>query len=265
MTSDADAQTATTRHDAPPGTHAANTVSEDEVARFTAIAESWWDAKGKFRPLHQINPVRIAYIRDHVCARLGRDPLAPHPLEGLTLLDIGSGGGLLCEPMRRLGARVTGIDAGERNVAVAKIHAEQSGLDIDYRHIPPEILAQSGETFDVVLNMEVVEHVSDLDLFIESSAALVKPGGAMVVTTLNRTLKSLALAKIGAEYLLRWLPPGTHDWRKFVKPSELAHLLRVHGLILDDLSGMAYGAMKDEWFLSPNDLAVNYLAFAHKP
>lgn len=253
MTSDTSAQT-------PPP----NSVSEEEVARFTAIAESWWDAKGKFRPLHQINPVRIAYIRDRVCARFDRDPLAPRPLEGLTLLDIGSGGGLLCEPMCRLGARVTGIDAGERNVAVAKLHAEQSGLDIDYRHASPEALAQTGETFDVVLNMEVVEHVGDLDVFLAASAALVKPGGATVVTTLNRTLKSLALAKIGAEYILRWLPPGTHDWRKFVKPSELAHLLRAHGLVVDDLSGMAYLPMKDEWVLKPDDLAVNYLAFAHK-
>jgi len=250
---------ATQRASEPAG----GTASADEVERFTSIAEAWWDPNGDFRPLHQINPARIGYIRDLVAAHFGRDPLSGHPLDGLELLDVGCGGGLLCEPMRRLGATVTGIDAGDKNITVAKLHAAQSGLDIDYRHQLPEDLARTKGSFDIVLNMEVVEHVADLGAFLEASAALLKPGGVMVLTTLNRTIKSLALAKIGAEYILRWLPPGTHDWKKFVKPSELAAGLRPHGLDVSDISGMTFRPLKDDWVIS-GDLDVNYLMFAVK-
>ncbi|MCP5366886.1 MAG: bifunctional 2-polyprenyl-6-hydroxyphenol methylase/3-demethylubiquinol 3-O-methyltransferase UbiG [Hyphomicrobiales bacterium] len=239
------------------------TAAPDEVARFTAMADGWWDPAGKFRPLHQLNPPRIAFIRDQVAAHLGRDPLAPRPLGGLSVLDIGCGGGLLCEPMARLGARVTGIDAGDRNIQVAAAHAAQQGLDIDYRHQLPEDLATMGDTHDVVLNMEVIEHVADVDAFMAASAALVRPGGVMVLSTLNRTLKALALAKVGAEYVLRWLPPGTHDWRKFVRPSEMAAALRPHGLEVRALRGLVYNPFEDSWSLS-RDLDVNYLAFAVK-
>lgn len=242
-----------------------STADTGEVDRFQAIADEWWNADGKFRPLHRINPVRIGFIRDHVCGRFGRDPLADNPFAGLRLLDIGCGGGLLSEPMRRLGATVTGIDAGEKNVAVARLHAEQMNLDIDYRHVLPEALADLGETYDVVLNMEVVEHVADVDAFLHASANLVTPGGCMIVTTLNRTLKSLAFAKIGAEYILRWLPIGTHDWRKFVRPSELARGLAASGADVTHLEGMVYNPLNDTWRLSKRDLDVNYLAFVVKP
>ncbi|MHA1597947.1 MAG: bifunctional 2-polyprenyl-6-hydroxyphenol methylase/3-demethylubiquinol 3-O-methyltransferase UbiG [Alphaproteobacteria bacterium] len=241
----------------------ASTALPDEVERFTSIAEAWWDPNGDFRPLHQINPARIAYIRDLCAAHYDRDALSGNPLDGLKLLDVGCGGGLLCEPMRRLGADVTGIDAGDKNIAVAQLHAEQGGLDIDYRHQLPEDLAKTKGRFDIVLNMEVVEHVADLGAFLEASASLLKPGGVMVLSTLNRTIKSLALAKIGAEYILRWLPPGTHDWKKFVKPSELAAGIRPHGLDVTDISGMTFRPLKDDWVLT-KDLDVNYLMFAVK-
>ena len=247
---------------------APSTASADEIARFTAIAEAWWDPGGDFRPLHQLNPVRLEFIRDHVCRHFGRDPLADKPLRELNVIDIGCGGGLLAEPMRRLGAVVTGIDAGKETIEVARLHAEQMGLDIDYRHQLPEDLCLEGGgsekgRYDLVLNMEVVEHVADLDAFLAASANLVKPGGVMAASTLNRTWKSLALAKIGAEYVLRWLPPGTHDWRKFVRPSELTAGLEAHGVKITDLRGMSYDPLGRGWRLS-DDLAVNYLAFGIK-
>ncbi len=245
-----------------------STASAEDVERFTAMAESWWDPHGKFRPLHQINPVRIGYIRDHVCARFNRDPLSAAPLKELRVLDIGCGGGLLCEPLTRLGARVTGIDAGDKNIAIARLHAGQGGLAIDYRHVLPENLTAhekgAGSDFDIVLNMEVIEHVADVAEFLKASTSLLKPGGIMFLSTINRTLKALALAKIGAEYVLRWLPAGTHDWRKFVKPSELARGLRPHGVTITDLTGMIYKPLADEWALSTGDLDVNYLAVAVK-
>lgn len=253
--------TAQTAHKTPPRQ---TTADDGEVAQFQAIADEWWDAKGKFRPLHRINPLRIAFIRDRVAGHFGLDADKTAPLAGLSLLDIGCGGGLLAEPMARLGAKVTAIDAGERNIAVARLHADQMGLDIDYRHVLPEDLADLGQTYDVVLNMEVVEHVADLDAFLAASAGLVRPGGCMVVTTLNRTLKSLALAKIGAEYILRWLPVGTHNWRKFVRPSELAGGLAAHGVALSHLEGMVFNPLSDTWRLDAKDLAVNYLAFCVK-
>ncbi len=239
------------------------TASDEEITRFTAMADAWWDPNGKFKPLHQINPVRIGYIRDLVCKHHNRDPKEVKPLNHIKLLDIGCGGGLLCEPMRRLGATVTGIDAGIDNITIANLHAERSGLDINYHHQLPEDLAKTGETFDIVLNMEVVEHVADVEIFLQASASLVKPGGIMVLSTINRTLKAFALAKIGAEYILRWLPIGTHDWRKFVKPSELVQGLRPFEMDVSDLTGMVYNPFKDTWSLS-KDLSVNYLVSAKK-
>jgi len=239
------------------------TASAEEIARFTAMADAWWDPEGKFKPLHQINPVRIGYIRNLICQQYDRDPEGNKPLEKIKLLDIGCGGGLLCEPMRRLGATVTGIDAGKKNIAVASLHAEQSGLKIDYINQLPEDLTKTKDTFDVVLNMEVVEHVDNVDAFLKASVALVKPGGIMVLSTINRTMKSLLLAKIGAEYILRWLPIGTHDWRKFVKPSELVNGLRPYNVDVTDITGMVYNPFKDKWSLS-NDLSVNYLVSSIK-
>lgn len=246
-----------------PDNPAKGTADADEIARFAAIADEWWDPNGKFRPLHKFNPCRVSFIRDRIAAHYGLDPLADKPLSGLRLLDIGCGGGLLAEPMTRLGASVTAIDAAEKSIGVAKLHAQQGGLDIDYRVVVPEGLADLGKSFDAVLNMEVVEHVADLDQFFQASAALVKPKGCMIVATLNRTLKSLAMAKIGAEYILRWLPVGTHDWNKFLKPSEIARGLRPYGMTLEDVTGMEYTPILDRWKLGP-DTAVNYLAFFTK-
>ncbi len=240
-----------------------DSVDPDEVAKFAAMAETWWDPSGKFRPLHQLNPVRLRFIRDRVCAHLGRDPLAPRPLEGLRLLDVGCGGGLLCEPLTRLGAHVTGIDAAGENIRIAGHHAAESGLEIDYRHAAAEDLAEAGETFDVVVNMEVVEHVAEPGAFLETCAALVGPGGASVIATLNRTPKSFLLAIVGAEYVLRWLPRGTHDWRKFLRPSELAAHLRRAGLAIEVMTGVGYNPLDATWRLS-RDLDVNYMVFAVK-
>ncbi len=249
-------------------------VDSEEVARFAAMAEAWWDPAGKFAPLHRFNPVRIGFIRDRLVARLGRDPRDLRPLEGLRLLDIGCGGGLLAEPMARLGARVTAIDAALRNIEVARLHAGQSGLDIDYRHTTAEALAATGERFDAILNMEVVEHVADIGVFLGACAELLAagppagdgpiPGGVMFVATLNRTAKAYALAILGAEYVLRWLPRGTHDWRKFVRPSELAAALRPHGLAITELAGVSYNPLADRWSLG-SDLDVNYLAVVSRP
>ncbi len=258
-TSDKEAKTGTSDTASAP----AGTASPEEVARFTAIAEGWWDPDGDFKPLHQLNPPRISFIRDHICSHFDRDAASLTPFEGLKVIDIGCGGGLLSEPMSRLGATVTAIDAGEKNIQIASLHAEQSGLKIDYRHILPEEMAKIGDTYDIVLNMEVIEHVADLNAFMAASARLLKPNGLMFFSTLNRTLKSLALAKIGAEYILRWLPIGTHDWKKFVKPSELAQGLRPHGVDLKALQGISFNPVKDEWHLS-NDLDINYMGMGVK-
>ena len=239
------------------------TASGSEVARFVSLADQWWDVEGDFAPLHKINPIRLTFIRDHLCAYFGRDPKQQKPLNNLSIIDIGCGGGLLCEPLARLGAQVTGIDAGDKNIKVAGIHAERSGLDILYRQLLPEDAAAEQCTFDVVLNMEVIEHVANREAFMEACGVLVKPGGVMFCATLNRTLKSLAFAKIGAEYIFRWLPRGTHDWRAFVKPSELSFLLRREGFSIVDIKGLTYSVLFDEWSLS-DDLAVNYLILAKK-
>jgi 2-polyprenyl-6-hydroxyphenyl methylase/3-demethylubiquinone-9 3-methyltransferase len=234
-------------------------IDPAEIAKFAALAESWWDPEGKSRPLHRLNPTRLAYIRDRAASRFGRDPLAPRPLAGLRLADIGCGGGLLSEPLTRLGASVTGIDAGEKTIAIARAHAAEGDLEIDYRVGSAEALAEVGERFDVVLAMEIVEHVGDPAGFLAAVAALVAPGGLLILATLNRTAKSFAFAIVGAEYLLGWLPRGTHDWRRFRRPSEIAALLRPHGLALVEAVGVAYNPLADKWHLAPGDLDVNYM------
>ncbi len=239
-------------------------VDPSEVAKFEALAEEWWDPEGEFKPLHRLNPIRLRFIRDRIAAHLGRDPQVERPLAGIRLLDIGCGGGLLAEPMTRLGARVTAIDAAEKSIKVAAQHAERNGLEIDYRHCSAEDLTDSAEGFDVVLNMEVIEHVDDVAAFLRLSAGLVAPGGLMFIATLNRTAKSYLFAIVGAEYLLRWLPRGTHDWKRFVKPSELAAALRSGGMTLKELTGVVYNPLSDGWRLASRDLDVNYMALAVK-
>ena len=239
------------------------TINDAEIAKFTAMAEEWWDPKGKFKPLHKFNPVRLGYIRDNLASHFGRDATGMRPLEGLKIVDIGCGGGLLCEPLTRLGASVTGVDAAERNIAIARIHAEQSGLDIDYRVTTSEALVEAGDTFDVVLNMEVVEHVDNVPLYMKSCADLVAPGGLMFTATLNRTARAYALAILGAEYVLRWLPKGTHDWKKFLTPDEIRSLLSRNGLKVTDGKGVTFNPIADEWRLS-QDMAVNYMLLAER-
>lgn len=241
------------------------TVDADEIAKFAAMADEWWDPNGKFRPLHLFNPVRIAFLRDRIAAHFGRDVKGPRPLDGLRILDVGCGGGLLCEPMARLGASVTGIDATERNTEIARIHADAMALDIDYRFTTAADLAESRDSFDVVLNMEVIEHVADRQAFMEDCARLVRPGGLMFLATLNRTPKAYLLAIVGAEYVMRWLPRGTHDWKRFVRPSEMAAWLRRAGMEMREISGVAYDPLKGAWKLAPRDLDVNYIVVAEKP
>ena len=240
-------------------------VDNDEIAKFSALADEWWDPQGSFRPLHKLNPARLTYIRDRICANFDRDAANQHPLAGLRVADIGCGGGLLTEPMARLGAEVTGFDAAERNIMVARNHAERMGLDIDYRFATVESIADAGEQFDVVLSMEVVEHVTDVEQFLDASCTLVSPGGMMFVATLNRTLKSFAFAIVGAEYVLRWLPRGTHDWRKFVRPSEMAAALRRGGLTKISFSGLALDTLKGTWRIDERDISVNYIGCAMRP
>lgn len=239
------------------------TIDAGEVERFSAMAAEWWDPSGKFRPLHKFNPVRLAYIRDQVAARFGRDPHAAKPFEGLRFLDIGCGGGLLCEPMSRLGAEVVGADASATNIEVAKLHASESGVSIDYRATTAEALADAGEKFDVVLNMEVVEHVADVDLFISKCSEMVKPDGIMFVATINRTLKAYGLAIVGAEYVLRWLPRGTHQYNKLVRPEELERALGQAGMRITERTGVTYNPLADRWQRS-KDLDVNYMVLAER-
>ena len=240
------------------------TIDQDELERFTRIAAEWWNPTGKFRPLHKFNPVRLAFIRDQVAARFGRDPLSARSLDGIRVLDVGCGGGLLCEPMARLGATVVGVDPAERNIEVARLHAAESGLDIDYRATTAEALADAGERFDVVLNMEVVEHVADLDLFISRTGEMVKPGGMMFIATINRTLKALGMAIVGAEYVLGWLPRGTHRYEKLVRPQELETALGNAGLTVIERTGVTYNPFADRWGRS-KDMDVNYMLLAERP
>lgn len=239
------------------------TLDRDEVARFAKLADDWWDEAGPFRPLHQINPTRLTYIRDRLCAHFGRDPKTPPSLTGLSVLDIGCGGGLVAEPLTRLGAHVTGIDPARETVEAAKVHAHGAGLKIAYEATTAETLVDASRSFDAVLLLEVVEHVPDVPAFIKRISPLVAPGGLMILSTLNRTLKAYALAIVGAEYVLRWLPVGTHQWERFVRPEELRTALSGAGLTLADTTGMIYDPLGDRWSLS-RDTDVNYFATAIK-
>lgn len=234
-------------------------IDPAEVAKFEAMAADWWDPHGKFKPLHMLNPCRLDYITSQIAAEFDRDLTGPRPFEGLRLLDIGCGGGLLSEPMARLGAEVVGADAAERNIPVAQVHAQQSGLEIDYRHTTAEALAEAGERFDVVLNMEVIEHVADPQQFLVACRDLLKPRGLMICSTLNRNPKSYAMAIVGAEVVMRWLPKGTHDWAKFITPDELYALIRGAGLDPVDRKGMVFNPLLWRWSLSERDLSVNYV------
>jgi len=245
-------------------TATAKSVNPEEISHFASMAETWWDPKGPFKPLHKLNPTRIAFVKDQICTHFDRDPLADRPLEGLRILDIGCGGGLLSEPIVRLGATVVGADAAEKNIKTAKVHAEQMGLNIDYRFITAEQLAEQGEKFDVILNMEVIEHVADISSFLFACQQLLTNDGCMTLSTINRTLKSWAMAIAGAEYIMRWLPIGTHDWNKFLKPSELCDATMQSGLTIESLKGMVYNPIAATWSLDDHDYSVNYLAFAVK-
>ncbi len=243
----------------------ATTVDPHEVAKFEAMAAEWWDPNGKFKPLHMLNPCRLDYIVDQITAEFGRDPKQVNSLKGLRILDIGCGGGLLSEPMARLGAEVVGADAAEGNLPVARVHAEQSGLDIDYRHVTAEAMAADGEQFDVVLNMEVIEHVADPQGFLTACQQLLKPGGLMICSTLNRNPKSYLVAIIGAEHVMRWLPKGTHEWQKFVTPDELFKLIEGAGLTPVDRKGFVFNPILWTWTISDKDLSVNYVTSSTKP
>lgn len=241
-----------------------DTVDAAEVAKFEAMAAGWWDPQGDAAPLHRLNPCRLDYITAQIAAQFGRDPRADRPFHGLRLLDVGCGGGLVAEPMARLGAAVCGLDASGASVAAARAHAALSGLAIDYRAETAESLAARGETFDVVLALEIIEHVADVPAFLSALRALVRPGGVAILSTLNRTAESFAKAIVGAEFVLRWLPRGTHDWRRFLKPDELAAALTAAGLSPVDRVGMAFSPLRGEWRLDARDLGVNYLMTAER-
>jgi 2-polyprenyl-6-hydroxyphenyl methylase/3-demethylubiquinone-9 3-methyltransferase len=242
----------------------ATTVDPQEVAKFEAMAAEWWDPAGKFKPLHMLNPCRLDYITQQVAAEFGLDLATDKPFRNLRILDIGCGGGLLSEPMARLGAEVVGADAAARNIPVARLHAEQSGLAIDYRHTTAEDMAAAGERFDVVLNMEVVEHVADPQAYLTACQMLLKPGGLMICSTLNRNPKSFFMAIVGAEWVMRWLPKGTHDWSKFITPDELYDLIRKAGLSPVDRKGMVFNPVTWRWALSERDLSCNYVTASVK-
>ncbi|WP_296765999.1 bifunctional 2-polyprenyl-6-hydroxyphenol methylase/3-demethylubiquinol 3-O-methyltransferase UbiG [Sediminimonas sp.] len=236
-----------------------STIDSSEVAKFEAMAAEWWDPNGKFKPLHMLNPCRLDYITGQIAAEFDRDLSGAQPFAGLRLLDIGCGGGLLSEPMARLGAEVVGADAAERNIPVAQLHAQQSGLDIDYRFTTAEALAEAGEQFDVVLNMEVVEHVADPLAYLTACRQLLRPGGLHICSTINRNPKSFAIAIVGAEHVMRWLPRGTHQWSKFITPDELYDLLREAGFDPVDRKGFVFNPVSWQWRLSSRDLSVNYV------
>ncbi len=242
-----------------------STVDPAEIEKFQAMAAEWWDENGKFKPLHMLNPCRLDYITNQIAGEFDRDLKTEKPFAGLRILDIGCGGGLLAEPMARLGADVVGADAAERNIPVAQVHAEQSGLTIDYRHTTAEAMAEASEQFDVVLNMEVVEHVASPIDYLIACRQLLKPGGLQICSTLNRNPKSYMMAIIGAEHVMRWLPKGTHEWSKFITPDELFDLLRKAGLTPVDRKGFVFNPIKWSWSLSDRDLSVNYVTASTKP
>ena len=233
-----------------------NTINKEEILKFSKMADEWWDPEGKFKPLHNFNPIRIKYIKSSILSHFNKRN-SDLPLKGIEILDIGCGGGLLSEPMQRLGAKVIGIDASKKNIAIAKIHAKKNNLKIKYINSSPEKL-KIKKKFDVILNMEIIEHVDDIDLFIKKSSELLKKNGLMFIATLNKTLKSYFFAIIGAEYILRWLPMGTHDWNKFVKPLELTKLCKIHSLKLEGLDGVKFNPILNEWKIS-RDNSVNYI------
>ncbi|HVY58258.1 MAG TPA: bifunctional 2-polyprenyl-6-hydroxyphenol methylase/3-demethylubiquinol 3-O-methyltransferase UbiG [Xanthobacteraceae bacterium] len=241
-----------------------STVDDAEVAQFARLAAEWWDPRGSMATLHKFNPVRLGYIRDAACRHFERDPKRIDCLGGLRMLDIGCGGGILSEPLARLGASVVGADPATANIEAARLHAAENGLSIDYRDTTAEALAEAGERFDVVLAMEVVEHVTDVPLFVRLAGGMVKPGGLMIAATINRTLKSFALAIVGAEYVLRWVPRGTHQWEKFVTPNELEIAMERAGLRVTDEQGVIYNLLADRWQLSA-DTDVNYMLLAERP
>ncbi|CAN0132327.1 unnamed protein product [Chrysoparadoxa australica] len=241
------------------------TVDASEIAKFEAMAAEWWDPNGKFKPLHMLNPCRLDYITSQIAEEFDRDLSTPRAFDGLRILDIGCGGGLLSEPMARLGADVVGVDAAERNIPVAQTHAAQSGLEIDYRFTTAEAMADAGEQFDAVLNMEVVEHVADPQAYLTACQQLLKPGGLHICSTINRNAKSFAVAILGAEYVMRWLPKGTHDWSKFITPDELYDLIRKAGLNPVDRKGFVFNPITWGWSLSDRDLSVNYVTASLKP
>jgi 2-polyprenyl-6-hydroxyphenyl methylase / 3-demethylubiquinone-9 3-methyltransferase len=241
----------------------ARTVDPREVARFDRLARDWWDPQGPMRALHKLNPVRLQYIRDTACERFGRDTKSPRCLDGLTVLDVGCGGGVLSEPLARLGATVTGLDPAPTNIAVARLHAERAGLAVDYREEIIETVTARGDTFDLVLAMEVVEHVADVDAFVSACCAAVRPGGLLAMATINRTMRAFALAIVGAEYVLGWLPRGTHQWDKFVTPEELSRAIAAGGLSVTDRRGVVYNPLADQWLLA-RDTAVNYMVAAER-
>ncbi len=242
-----------------------STVDPSEIAKFEAMAAEWWDPNGKFKPLHMLNPCRLDYITTQIAGEFDRDLKSPKPFSGLRILDIGCGGGLLSEPMARLGAEVVGADAAEGNLPVARIHAEQSGLNIDYRHTTAESLAENGEQFDVVLNMEVVEHVADPLAYLTATQQLLRTGGLQICSTINRNPKSFAMAIVGAEMVMRWLPRGTHEWSKFITPEELFELLAQAGLTPVDKKGFVFNPVSWSWSISPKDLSVNYVTASTRP
>ncbi len=242
-----------------------NTVDPSEVAKFEAMAAEWWDPNGKFKPLHMLNPCRLDYITQQIAGEFDRDLTQANPFKGLRILDIGCGGGLLSEPMARLGATVVGADAAGGNLPVAQLHAEQSGLEIDYRHTTAEDMAAAGEQFDVVLNMEVVEHVADPLAYLTATQQLLSPGGLEICSTINRNPKSYAVAIVGAEVIMKWLPKGTHEWSKFITPDELAELLTQAGLDVVDRKGFVFNPILWSWSISDRDLSVNYVTASVKP
>lgn len=241
-----------------------SSIDPAEIAKFEAMAAEWWDPKGKFRPLHLMNPLRLDYIATQVAVEFGRDRRDLRPFQGLRILDIGCGGGLVAEPMARLGAEVVGADAAEANIAVARVHADQQGLAVDYRATTAEALADGGEVFDVVLALEIVEHVADPAAFIATCQRLVRPGGLVILSTLNRTARSFGAAILGAEWIMRWLPRGTHDWNRFITPDELAAKAHAAGLVVVDRRGMVFNPLTFGWRLSDRDLSVNYIMTAHR-